>query len=137
TTAVRRPPTACLSVSQLAADGHSGSPGRQRRNGGAAMPAACANVAPASGNSGSAHARFRSLRRFMIFLSAIGKGAQFNHTHGPTSPALMLMPTIRLLIAALAFAVASGAAPPALAQNWPAKPVKLIAVFPAGGSVGQ
>jgi len=47
------------------------------------------------------------------------------------------MPTIRVLVAALAFAFAAGFAAPALAQNWPAKPVKLIAVFPPGGSVDQ
>jgi tripartite-type tricarboxylate transporter receptor subunit TctC len=47
------------------------------------------------------------------------------------------MHTIRILIAALAFSFAWGFAAPALAQDWPAKPVKLIAVFPPGGSVDQ
>jgi len=47
------------------------------------------------------------------------------------------MPSIRSLVAALAFASAAGFGPDAVAQNWPTKPVKLIAVFPAGGSVDQ
>ena len=37
----------------------------------------------------------------------------------------------------LALLLSLSAAPVAVAQNWPAKPVKLIAVFPAGGSVDQ
>src|SRR4029453_9553044 len=47
------------------------------------------------------------------------------------------MPSIRSLVAVLAFASAAGFVPGAVAQNWPTKPVKLIAVFPAGGSVDQ
>ncbi|HWL72262.1 MAG TPA: tripartite tricarboxylate transporter substrate-binding protein, partial [Burkholderiaceae bacterium] len=30
-----------------------------------------------------------------------------------------------------------GAASPCVAQNWPSKPIRLIAVFPPGGSVDQ
>ena len=47
------------------------------------------------------------------------------------------MPSIRLLATALAFACAAAIASDGMAQNWPSKPVKLIAVFPAGGSVDQ
>jgi len=47
------------------------------------------------------------------------------------------MKTIRLALTALALVVNLGCAPAAVAQNWPTKPVKLIAVFPAGGSVDQ
>ena len=46
------------------------------------------------------------------------------------------MKTIRLALA-LAALLTLGATPAAHAQNWPTKPVKLIAVFPAGGSVDQ
>ena len=41
------------------------------------------------------------------------------------------------IAAAFAFAWATAFSPTAIAQNWPTKPVKLIAVFPAGGSVDQ
>ena len=47
------------------------------------------------------------------------------------------MKPIRLALAALALLLALGAAPGARAQNWPTKTVKLIAVFPPGGSVDQ
>ena len=47
------------------------------------------------------------------------------------------MKFVRLTLAAVALAVGVGAAPHATAQNWPTKPVKIIAVFPAGGSVDQ
>src|SRR4029453_16192583 len=47
------------------------------------------------------------------------------------------MPSIRSLVAVLAFASAAAFVPGAIAQNWRTKPVKLIAVFPAGGSVDQ
>jgi tripartite-type tricarboxylate transporter receptor subunit TctC len=47
------------------------------------------------------------------------------------------MKMIRMALAALALLLNLGAAPFAAAQNWPTKPVKLIAVFPAGGSVDQ
>src|SRR4030095_4483320 len=47
------------------------------------------------------------------------------------------MPSIRSLVAVLAFASAAAFVPGAIAQNWPTKPVKLIPVFPAGGSVDQ
>ena len=43
----------------------------------------------------------------------------------------------RFFFAALVIALATAFAPDAAAQNWPTKPVKLIAVFPAGGSVDQ
>ena len=45
------------------------------------------------------------------------------------------MPLSRSLAFALAFAVL--AASPCLAQTWPNKPIRLIAVFPPGGSVDQ
>ena len=44
---------------------------------------------------------------------------------------------IRHLALAAALAVLPVAAPAAFAQAWPTKPVKVIAVFPAGGSVDQ
>jgi len=49
------------------------------------------------------------------------------------------MKTIGMAVAALVFSLAlgAGAIPGAAAQDWPAKPVKVIAVFPAGGSVDQ
>ena len=47
------------------------------------------------------------------------------------------MDLIRTIVVALAVTFAAGAAWDATAQAWPAKPVKLIAVFPAGGSVDQ
>ena len=47
------------------------------------------------------------------------------------------MKRIHIAIAALMLALDVGVAPQAAAQNWPNKPVKLIAVFPAGGSVDQ
>jgi tripartite-type tricarboxylate transporter receptor subunit TctC len=46
------------------------------------------------------------------------------------------MKTIRVVLA-LALLLGVGVAPVAVAQSWPTKPVKLIAVFPAGGSVDQ
>ena len=45
------------------------------------------------------------------------------------------MPSARSI--AFAFAVLVSAASPCLAQNWPNKPIRLIAVFPPGGSVDQ
>ena len=46
------------------------------------------------------------------------------------------MNTIRFPLAVLALGLATtGLAPNANAQTWPTKPVKVIAVFPAGGSV--
>jgi tripartite-type tricarboxylate transporter receptor subunit TctC len=47
------------------------------------------------------------------------------------------MNAIRIAATAIALLLAVGAAPHAVAQNWPTKPVKIIAVFPAGGSVDQ
>jgi len=47
------------------------------------------------------------------------------------------MKTICSALTALAMLAGVLAPPCALAQNWPAKPVKVIAVFPAGGSVDQ
>src|SRR5215467_2536703 len=40
-------------------------------------------------------------------------------------------------VMAFAAALTAAGAPPALAQPWPSKPVKIIAVFPPGGSVDQ
>ncbi len=45
------------------------------------------------------------------------------------------MPFVRRL--ALALAVATVAVSPCAAQSWPTKPIRLIAVFPPGGSVDQ
>jgi tripartite-type tricarboxylate transporter receptor subunit TctC len=47
------------------------------------------------------------------------------------------MNIIRCALAALTLALAAGFAPYAAAQTWPTKPVKVIAVFPPGGSVDQ
>jgi tripartite-type tricarboxylate transporter receptor subunit TctC len=47
------------------------------------------------------------------------------------------MKTIRAVFAALALMFVVAFAPGVAAQQWPSKPVKLIAVFPAGGSVDQ
>src|SRR6266545_2339402 len=48
------------------------------------------------------------------------------------------MTMIRFMLTVLAFSIATtGLAPQANAQAWPTKPVKVIAVFPAGGSVDQ
>jgi tripartite-type tricarboxylate transporter receptor subunit TctC len=47
------------------------------------------------------------------------------------------MKTIRIAFVALAFALCAVLAAGAAAQNWPTKPVKVIAVFPPGGSVDQ
>ena len=47
------------------------------------------------------------------------------------------MKIVRFALAAVLFALAGPLAPVAEAQNWPAKPVKLISVFPPGGSVDQ
>jgi tripartite-type tricarboxylate transporter receptor subunit TctC len=47
------------------------------------------------------------------------------------------MKITRMALAALALLFNLGGAPFAAAQNWPTKTVKLIAVFPAGGSVDQ
>jgi tripartite-type tricarboxylate transporter receptor subunit TctC len=47
------------------------------------------------------------------------------------------MKMIRIGLAALVLAFTAALVPIASAQNWPTKPVKLIAVFPAGGSVDQ
>src|SRR5437773_420848 len=47
------------------------------------------------------------------------------------------MKTIRIALSVLALTLGVGLAPGAAAQTWPAKPVKLIAVFPPGGSVDQ
>jgi tripartite-type tricarboxylate transporter receptor subunit TctC len=51
--------------------------------------------------------------------------------------ARLLIKTLRLGSALLAFAIAAGLVPSAAAQIWPAKPGRLIAVFPPGGSVDQ
>ena len=45
------------------------------------------------------------------------------------------MPFVRPI--ALALAVAAFAVNPSVAQTWPNKPIRLIAVFPPGGSVDQ
>jgi len=47
---------------------------------------------------------------------------------------MKMLPNVFALLALL---FGFGTAPVALAQAWPAKPIKLIAVFPAGGSVDQ
>ena len=47
------------------------------------------------------------------------------------------MKTMLMVLTAFALLVNLGAAPVAIAQNWPTKPVKLIVVFPPGGSVDQ
>ena len=47
------------------------------------------------------------------------------------------MNVMRTCLFALVAAVVASLAPGAVAQGWPTKPVKLIAVFPAGGSVDQ
>jgi tripartite-type tricarboxylate transporter receptor subunit TctC len=47
------------------------------------------------------------------------------------------MKTIRAAFVALVLTFAVAFAPGVAAQQWPSKPVKLIAVFPAGGSVDQ
>ena len=47
------------------------------------------------------------------------------------------MKFFRIALATLALCLLTGVVPPASAQNWPTKPVKLIAVFPPGGSVDQ
>jgi len=47
------------------------------------------------------------------------------------------MKTLLKALGALALLLTFGTAPVAVAQSWPTKPVKLIAVFPAGGSVDQ
>ena len=43
----------------------------------------------------------------------------------------------RWTMSVVAMLLALAIAPNSSAQNWPTKPVKLIAVFPAGGSVDQ
>ena len=43
----------------------------------------------------------------------------------------------RFCFALAAILLCAAFAPPAVAQSWPAKPVKIIAVFPPGGSVDQ
>src|SRR5213080_4844355 len=50
---------------------------------------------------------------------------------------MLHMKTIGTGLSVLALTLAVGLAPGAAAQTWPAKPVKLIAVFPPGGSVDQ
>ncbi len=47
------------------------------------------------------------------------------------------MKTTRIVLASLSFILVVSLAPAAAAQTWPSKPVKLIAVFPPGGSVDQ
>jgi len=47
------------------------------------------------------------------------------------------MKTMRVALVALTFGLCAGFAAGAAAQNWPTKPVKVIAVFPPGGSVDQ
>ena len=47
------------------------------------------------------------------------------------------MKALRYTLVAVGAAVATMLAPFAGAQVWPSKPVKVIAVFPAGGSVDQ
>ncbi len=44
---------------------------------------------------------------------------------------------LRFAFAILAFVLAGAHGPNATAQNWPTRPVKIIAVFPPGGSVDQ
>src|SRR5437764_12546554 len=50
---------------------------------------------------------------------------------------MLHMKTIGTGLSVLASTLTVGLAPGAAAQTWPAKPVKLIAVFPPGGSVDQ
>lgn len=47
------------------------------------------------------------------------------------------MKCVRCALLAAAFALATDIVPPAMAQTWPSKPVRVIAVFPPGGSVDQ
>ena len=47
------------------------------------------------------------------------------------------MNILRTAFVAIVAALAATCVLPAVAQNWPAKPVKVIAVFPPGGSVDQ
>src|SRR5437762_10019646 len=47
------------------------------------------------------------------------------------------MKTARVALLTLAFLAAAPFHPSAVAQNWPTKPLKIIAVFPPGGSVDQ
>jgi tripartite-type tricarboxylate transporter receptor subunit TctC len=47
------------------------------------------------------------------------------------------MNKVQSVLAALMLLGTIGATPVARAQTWPTKPIKLIAVFPAGGSVDQ
>src|SRR5438876_8385747 len=47
------------------------------------------------------------------------------------------MKTIRVALVALGVVLTACLVPSAAAQGWPAKPVKVIAVFPPGGSVDQ
>lgn len=47
------------------------------------------------------------------------------------------MKRIRIVLAVLTVGLLEAFVPNAAAQNWPTKPVKLIAVFPPGGSVDQ
>lgn len=47
------------------------------------------------------------------------------------------MITMRNVFAALCSIIVIAVAPLSSAQSWPAKPVRLVAVFPPGGSVDQ
>jgi tripartite-type tricarboxylate transporter receptor subunit TctC len=47
------------------------------------------------------------------------------------------MMIIRIVLALFTLAVTAACGPGVMAQNWPTKPVKIIAVFPPGGSVDQ
>jgi tripartite-type tricarboxylate transporter receptor subunit TctC len=47
------------------------------------------------------------------------------------------MNPLRMILTALFVTIATSPVPDAAAQAWPTKPVKVIAVFPAGGSVDQ
>src|SRR4029079_10654933 len=87
------------------------------------------------------HGRLRYLQTRVD--GALGKGRQGRGDHPAIAPTFRAcartpMNMFRFTLTVLALGlVTSGLAPDATAQAWPTKPVKVIAVFPAGGSVDQ